>query len=175
MRPPLKTTQAETASCPKGLPRCWAARPHFSPHQIFTSSEPIEIELPRRCLACRNCKECRFYMDSLSFKENTDNAGVIQHYNTSWEAGPGLTPPPPKFDHQLRWIFLFKDSRPTTRDSIGIYIFNYFGSQDDKLHEDCSMAIFSFWCSLVPVWASQNSLLRGRKFSLLVLLSVICP
>ncbi len=38
----------------------------------FIPAEAMGTELPRRCLACRNCKECQFRMDILSFKENTE-------------------------------------------------------------------------------------------------------
>ncbi len=37
----------------------------------FIPAEAMGTELPRRCPACKNCKECLFRMDSLSFKENT--------------------------------------------------------------------------------------------------------
>jgi hypothetical protein len=43
----------------------------FNPPE-FIPAEAMGTELPRRCPACRNCKECRFRMDSLSFKENTE-------------------------------------------------------------------------------------------------------
>jgi hypothetical protein len=43
----------------------------FNPPE-FIPAESMGTELPRRCPACRNCKECRFLMDSLSFKENTE-------------------------------------------------------------------------------------------------------
>ncbi len=37
----------------------------------FIPAKAMGTELPRRCLACKNCKESQFSMDSLSFKENT--------------------------------------------------------------------------------------------------------
>jgi hypothetical protein len=43
----------------------------FNPPE-FIPAEAISTELPRRCPACNNCKECQFRMDSLSFKENTE-------------------------------------------------------------------------------------------------------
>jgi hypothetical protein len=42
----------------------------FNPPE-FIPAEVMGTELPRRCPACRNCKECQFRMDSLTFKENT--------------------------------------------------------------------------------------------------------
>jgi hypothetical protein len=34
-------------------------------------------ELPRRCPACKNCKEFQFHMDSLSFKENAEYKVIL--------------------------------------------------------------------------------------------------
>jgi hypothetical protein len=36
----------------------------FSPME-FIPAEAMGAELPRRCPACKNCKECQFRMDSL--------------------------------------------------------------------------------------------------------------
>ncbi len=49
-------------SCRSGL---------FNPPD-FIPAEAMGLELPRRCPACKNCKECQFRMDSLTFKENTE-------------------------------------------------------------------------------------------------------
>jgi hypothetical protein len=38
----------------------------------FTPAKAMGTKLPCRCPACKNCKECRFQMYSLSFKENTE-------------------------------------------------------------------------------------------------------
>ncbi len=38
----------------------------FNPPE-FIPAEAMGTELPRRCPACRNCKECQFRMDSLTF------------------------------------------------------------------------------------------------------------
>ncbi len=38
----------------------------------FIPGEAMGTELLRRCPACKNCKECQFQMDSLSFKENSE-------------------------------------------------------------------------------------------------------
>ncbi len=43
----------------------------FNPPE-FIPAEAMGTKLPRRCPACKNCKECQFQMDSLSFKENTE-------------------------------------------------------------------------------------------------------
>jgi hypothetical protein len=43
----------------------------FTPSEII-SSEAMGTELPRRCPACNNCKECQFRMDNFSYKENTE-------------------------------------------------------------------------------------------------------
>jgi hypothetical protein len=43
----------------------------FNPPE-FIPAEAMGTELPRQCPACKNCKECQFRMDSLSFKENTE-------------------------------------------------------------------------------------------------------
>jgi hypothetical protein len=42
----------------------------FQPPE-FIPAEAMGTELPRRCPGCKNCKECQFLMDSLSYKENT--------------------------------------------------------------------------------------------------------
>jgi hypothetical protein len=43
----------------------------FNPPE-FIPAEAMGTELPGRCPACKNCKECQFLMDSLSFKESTE-------------------------------------------------------------------------------------------------------
>ncbi len=43
----------------------------FNPPE-FIPAEAMGTELPRRCPACKNCKECQFRMDSLNFKENAE-------------------------------------------------------------------------------------------------------
>jgi hypothetical protein len=48
----------------------------FNPPE-FIPAEVMGTELPRRCLACRNCKECQFCMDSLTFKENTEYEVIL--------------------------------------------------------------------------------------------------
>ncbi len=40
----------------------------FEPPE-FIPAEAMGTELPRRCPACKNCTECQFCMDSLSFKK----------------------------------------------------------------------------------------------------------
>ncbi len=47
---------------------CWSSL--FHPPE-FIPAEAMGTELPRRCPACKNCKECQFQIGSLSFKENT--------------------------------------------------------------------------------------------------------
>ncbi len=56
-KPPVKVL-----SCRSGL---------FN-HPEFILAEAMGTEVPRRCPACRNCKECQFCMDSLTFKENAE-------------------------------------------------------------------------------------------------------
>jgi hypothetical protein len=34
-------------------------------------------EVPRRCPACRNCKECQFRIDSLTIKENSEYEVIL--------------------------------------------------------------------------------------------------
>jgi hypothetical protein len=53
-------------------PRVLNCRSTFFHPSEFIPAEAMGKELPRRCSACRNCKECQFRMDSLSFKENTE-------------------------------------------------------------------------------------------------------
>jgi hypothetical protein len=48
----------------------------FNPPE-FILAEVMGTELPRRCPACRNCKECQFRMDSLTFKENTEYEVIL--------------------------------------------------------------------------------------------------
>jgi hypothetical protein len=48
----------------------------FNPPE-FIPAEVMGTELPRRCPACRNCKECQFRMDSLTFKENTEYEVIL--------------------------------------------------------------------------------------------------
>jgi hypothetical protein len=48
----------------------------FNPPE-FLPAEVMGTELPRRCPACRSCKECQFRMDSLTFKENTEYEVIL--------------------------------------------------------------------------------------------------
>jgi hypothetical protein len=48
----------------------------FNPPE-FIPAEVMGTELPRRCPACRNCKECQFRMDNLTFKENTEYEVIL--------------------------------------------------------------------------------------------------
>jgi hypothetical protein len=48
----------------------------FNPPE-FIPAEAMGTELPRRCPACRNCKECQFRMDSLTFKENAEYEVIL--------------------------------------------------------------------------------------------------
>jgi hypothetical protein len=43
----------------------------FNPPE-FIPAEAMGTEVPRRCPPCRNCKECQFRMDSLTFKEKAE-------------------------------------------------------------------------------------------------------
>jgi hypothetical protein len=48
----------------------------FNPPE-FIPAEAMGTEVPRRCPACRNCKECQFRMDSLTFKENLEYEVIL--------------------------------------------------------------------------------------------------
>ncbi len=48
----------------------------FNPPE-FIPAEAMGTELPHRCPACRNCKECQFRMDSLTFKENAEYEVIL--------------------------------------------------------------------------------------------------
>jgi hypothetical protein len=48
----------------------------FNPPE-FIPAEAMGTELPRRCPACRNCKECQFHMDSVTFKENAEYEVIL--------------------------------------------------------------------------------------------------
>ncbi len=58
---------AKVLSCRTGL---------FNPPE-FIPAEAMGTEVPRRCPACRNCKECQFRMDSLTFKENMEYEVIL--------------------------------------------------------------------------------------------------
>ncbi len=60
-------TSARVLSCRSTL---------FNPPE-FIPAEVMGTELPRRCPACRNCKECQFRMDSLTFKEKTEYEVIL--------------------------------------------------------------------------------------------------
>ncbi|OBQ33301.1 MAG: hypothetical protein AN484_27275, partial [Aphanizomenon flos-aquae WA102] len=49
-------------------PSCRAVE-HFVPHN-FIAAEAMGTDMPRRCTSCKNCKECQFKMDALTFNEN---------------------------------------------------------------------------------------------------------
>ncbi len=65
--PGLEPTSVRVLSCRTTL---------FNPPE-FIPAEVMGTELPRRCPACRNCKECQFRMDSLTFKENTEYKVIL--------------------------------------------------------------------------------------------------
>jgi hypothetical protein len=58
----LESTALKVLSCRSSL---------FNPPE-FIPAEAMGTEWPCRCPACKNCKECQFRMDSLSFKENAE-------------------------------------------------------------------------------------------------------
>jgi hypothetical protein len=43
----------------------------------FIAGEAMSIELPRRCPVCKNCKECQFRVDRLSFEENEEHEVIL--------------------------------------------------------------------------------------------------
>jgi hypothetical protein len=45
----------------------------------FLSAEAMGTEMPRRCATCKNCKECQFRMDSLTFKENKEYEIILDN------------------------------------------------------------------------------------------------
>jgi hypothetical protein len=53
---------------------CWSTL--FNPPE-FIPAEAMGTELPQRCPACKNCKECQFQKNSLSFKENTEYEVIL--------------------------------------------------------------------------------------------------
>jgi hypothetical protein len=64
----------------------------FQPPE-FIPEEAMGMEIPRRCCACKNCKECKFHMNSLSFKENTDYEIILSKLKLNEERkkrGSGL-------------------------------------------------------------------------------------
>jgi hypothetical protein len=77
-----KGPAVKVLSCRNGL----FNRPEFIP------AEAMETELPRRCPACKNCKECQFRMDCLTFKENTEYEVILSKLRLdvdrkNWVAG----------------------------------------------------------------------------------------
>jgi hypothetical protein len=49
---------------------------HFQPLD-FIRAEALGTDTPARCVACRNCRECKFRADSISFKENKEYKVII--------------------------------------------------------------------------------------------------
>jgi hypothetical protein len=49
---------------------------HFHPLD-FIRTEALGTDAPSWCAACRNCKECKFRADSISFKENREYEVII--------------------------------------------------------------------------------------------------
>jgi hypothetical protein len=62
-----KSTMLKVLSCRSGL---------FNPPESIPA-EAMGMELPRRCPACKNCEECQFRMDSLSFQENAEYEVIL--------------------------------------------------------------------------------------------------
>ncbi len=44
----------------------------------FLSAEALGTDLPRRCVSCLGCKECKFRADSISFKENQEYQVILK-------------------------------------------------------------------------------------------------
>ncbi len=61
----------------------------FQPPE-FIPAEAMGIEIPRRCCACKNWKECKFHMNSLSFKENTDYEVILSKPKLEEERKKGV-------------------------------------------------------------------------------------
>jgi hypothetical protein len=61
------STESKVLSCKSSL---------FHPPE-FIPAEAMGTELPRRCPACKTCKECQFQIGSLSFKENTEYEVIL--------------------------------------------------------------------------------------------------
>ncbi len=51
----------------------------------FITAEAMGTEVPSRCPACRNCKECQFRMDSLTFKENSEYEVILSKLQMDME------------------------------------------------------------------------------------------
>jgi hypothetical protein len=68
----------------------------------FIPVEAMGTELLRRCLACKNCKECRFRMDSLSFKENTEYEIILSklRLDVDWQQWVAGYP----FNTMVEWL-----------------------------------------------------------------------
>jgi hypothetical protein len=44
----------------------------------FLSEEALGTDLPRCCVSCLGCKECKFRADSISFKENQEYQMILE-------------------------------------------------------------------------------------------------
>jgi hypothetical protein len=53
----------------------------------FLSAEALGTDLPRRCVSCLGCKECKFRADSISFKENQEYQVILEGLSISEESG----------------------------------------------------------------------------------------
>ncbi len=53
---------------------------HFQPLD-FIRAEALGTDTPARCEACRNCRECKFRADSISFNENKEYEVIINGLN----------------------------------------------------------------------------------------------
>jgi hypothetical protein len=56
---------------------CLLLNKHFQTPD-FLSAEAMGMDLPRRCLSCKNCKECQFRTSAVSYKEDQEYHVILQ-------------------------------------------------------------------------------------------------
>ncbi len=91
----------------------------FQPYDFLTS-ESLGTDLPRRCTSCRKCKECKFWTDCLTFKEDQEYQIILDGLKFNKERG------------RWRVTYPFHIPPTTLKDNYG-QVFKYTLAQEKRL------------------------------------------
>jgi hypothetical protein len=110
--------EEDTAICALStVSQQWAAPPlHvegdiFQPYDFLTA-ESLGTDLPCQCTSCRRCKECKFGMDSLTFKEDQEYQIILEglkfiEERGRWKATYPFHIPPSTLKDNYKQVFKY--------------------------------------------------------------------
>ncbi len=91
----------------------------FQPYDFLTT-ESLGTDLPRRCISCRRCKECKFRTDCLTLKEDQEYQIILEGLKFNKERG------------RWRATYPFHIPLTTLKDNDG-QVFKYTLAQEKRL------------------------------------------